>query len=430
MPNPAPGLDNTRIVKLKGLPYSATKRDVAGFFNDLEVIFVHFVFEADNRPSGLAFVELSNHEHAQEAVKRRGQYLLGRYIKVLLVSYQEMIEQVLLGTPAIPRHRPVKERARVLAAAQAQAAQANSQNPFDNNNGLHVPPELMLERAIVPDHVLWGSRPYSPGPDAPMQMYPPSLTYSQPPATSAAPPLGAHAAKASGMHMLTQPAPPPPPSATNLSAAAAAAAGAVNKHAPVKNMMTPAPPVPQPPASPPQPPAASAGAPAALDAGTSTSVTGSVVTSEQCQEAAAEASPAPATLAADAPTAPPAAQQPGTPPSEPASGPSTTFRVMMNGDVVPSSNSAFQEVLSSSKTVSVSRIQAPLELIELRVAKLFGRFCVDLDAVVFRLEDDGDTPTGDIWLQLDSESEAKRASETLTGTIIDGKPIQVSCTHA
>lgn len=57
-----------------------------------------------------AFAEFTTAACAVQALKKRGHYLKKRYIKILQVSYQEMQEQVLLGTAAIPSLRPQNRR--------------------------------------------------------------------------------------------------------------------------------------------------------------------------------------------------------------------------------------------------------------------------------------------------------------------------------
>lgn len=43
----------SRIVKLKGLPYRVLKSEIVQFFEGIPVVYVHFVYEADGRLSGL-----------------------------------------------------------------------------------------------------------------------------------------------------------------------------------------------------------------------------------------------------------------------------------------------------------------------------------------------------------------------------------------
>lgn len=91
------------VLKLKGLPYSTTEQDVYNFFQGFRMRRVAFVLESDGRPSGLAFAEFECAQDALTAMRKNGEYIGDRYVKLLHVPRQEMEEQVKFGTAAIPK---------------------------------------------------------------------------------------------------------------------------------------------------------------------------------------------------------------------------------------------------------------------------------------------------------------------------------------
>lgn len=106
---------DSEVLKLKGLPYSATEEQIREFFRDFSVTRVAFVYEPDGRPSGLAFAEFATKEDAIQALSKNGEYLGSRYVRLLHVPVFEMEEQVRMGTLAIPGNA-AKMRARLLRA--------------------------------------------------------------------------------------------------------------------------------------------------------------------------------------------------------------------------------------------------------------------------------------------------------------------------
>lgn len=104
LPSAGPGRreNDSRVLKLKGLPYTTSEQQVLDFFAGYNVQEVAFVYEPDGRPSGLAFAEFATREEALQALSKNGEYLGDRYVRLLHVPKQEMEEQVRLGTLAIP----------------------------------------------------------------------------------------------------------------------------------------------------------------------------------------------------------------------------------------------------------------------------------------------------------------------------------------
>merc|ERR1719446_597473 len=76
--------DGFSVVKLRGLPWSATEEDIVTFLSPIIVPTggVHLMNGANGRPSGLAYVELSSEEEQNEALAKDKQSIGGRYIDI------------------------------------------------------------------------------------------------------------------------------------------------------------------------------------------------------------------------------------------------------------------------------------------------------------------------------------------------------------
>lgn len=81
-------LPGVTMVLLRGLPYSATMRDVLAFFRDFPTLTpncVHIQRNAEGRASGEAVVAFATREEAERAVRRKHRKNIGkRYIEVFI----------------------------------------------------------------------------------------------------------------------------------------------------------------------------------------------------------------------------------------------------------------------------------------------------------------------------------------------------------
>ena len=106
MPHGVPGVgrggaaaaaEHTGVLKLRGLPFSATKDDIIGFFGgagELELTplvhdSIHIVSSLDGRPSGVAFAEFQSPEEAKIAMARDRQSMGTRYVELFASSREE-----------------------------------------------------------------------------------------------------------------------------------------------------------------------------------------------------------------------------------------------------------------------------------------------------------------------------------------------------
>lgn len=74
------------MVRLRGLPYSATSREILDLLHDCCVSGgdkgVRFSFAPDGRPSGEAFVELASEEDVSKALGHNKEHLGRRYVEI------------------------------------------------------------------------------------------------------------------------------------------------------------------------------------------------------------------------------------------------------------------------------------------------------------------------------------------------------------
>lgn len=77
--------DGGYIVKLRGLPWSATVDDIIKFFKDCKVAGgkagVHMTTSREGRPSGEAFVEFEDEEDVERACQKDRDHMGNRYIE-------------------------------------------------------------------------------------------------------------------------------------------------------------------------------------------------------------------------------------------------------------------------------------------------------------------------------------------------------------
>ncbi|XP_027030757.1 heterogeneous nuclear ribonucleoprotein H3 isoform X1 [Tachysurus fulvidraco] len=86
--------DEGYVVRIRGLPWSCTKEEVASFFSDCDIVGkvngVCFTFSKEGRPSGEAFIELKTAEDFKKALSKDRKYMGHRYIEVFKSNRSEM----------------------------------------------------------------------------------------------------------------------------------------------------------------------------------------------------------------------------------------------------------------------------------------------------------------------------------------------------
>ncbi|XP_026992883.1 epithelial splicing regulatory protein 2 isoform X2 [Tachysurus fulvidraco] len=115
--------ENQVIIRMRGLPFTATHQDVLGFLGPESPVTdgtegLLFVKYPDGRPTGDAFVLFACEEYAQNALKKHKQILGKRYIELFRSTAAE-VQQVLnryMSTPLISTLPPPPSMVPVLAA--------------------------------------------------------------------------------------------------------------------------------------------------------------------------------------------------------------------------------------------------------------------------------------------------------------------------
>eukprot|EP00884_Botryococcus_braunii_P006144 jgi/Botrbrau1/15530/Bobra.0123s0006.1 len=87
----------TPVLKLRGLPYSATQDEIAKWFaaanlpvTPITSANVHLVVHADGRSSGEAFVEFASPDDAKQGMALHKHMLGNRYIEIFMSTPQEI----------------------------------------------------------------------------------------------------------------------------------------------------------------------------------------------------------------------------------------------------------------------------------------------------------------------------------------------------
>ncbi|KAH3764249.1 epithelial splicing regulatory protein 2 [Pelomyxa schiedti] len=92
------------IVKLRGLPWQATDRDIESFFNGLHIVKGHgirIILNQHGRPSGEAYVEFTNELDAEKALARNKQHMAHRYIEIFKATRAELTRALAPKAPNI-----------------------------------------------------------------------------------------------------------------------------------------------------------------------------------------------------------------------------------------------------------------------------------------------------------------------------------------
>lgn len=90
---------HTGVLKMRGLPFSATKEDIVEFFNGfvLSEDSVHITSMPDGRPAGEAFVEFASAEDSEAAMEKDRKSLGSRYIELFPSSQDDLTEALSKG---------------------------------------------------------------------------------------------------------------------------------------------------------------------------------------------------------------------------------------------------------------------------------------------------------------------------------------------
>lgn len=83
--------DDNFLVKMRGLPYSATEEEVMEFFdNASSLVKVHFISDMNGRASGQAFAEFDNDDARDTAMEKNNENLGSRYVELFEATVGEL----------------------------------------------------------------------------------------------------------------------------------------------------------------------------------------------------------------------------------------------------------------------------------------------------------------------------------------------------
>ncbi|KAI3791401.1 hypothetical protein L2E82_05169 [Cichorium intybus] len=96
---PKPCEEDTPVLRMRGLPFSAGKDDILDFFKEfaLSEDYIHMTYNSEGRPTGEALVEFANVEDSKAALAKDRMTLGSRYIELFMSSPDELRDAVSRG---------------------------------------------------------------------------------------------------------------------------------------------------------------------------------------------------------------------------------------------------------------------------------------------------------------------------------------------
>lgn len=87
------------LLRMRGLPYSATKEDILKFFKDFDILEdkIHLIANSEGRPAGEAIVEFATAEASRSAMTKDRMTLGYRYIELFPATHEELDEAASRG---------------------------------------------------------------------------------------------------------------------------------------------------------------------------------------------------------------------------------------------------------------------------------------------------------------------------------------------
>lgn len=92
---------HTGFLRMRGLPFQATKEDVAEFFKDYKPVpdSILLTYRMDGRSTGEAYVEFESPDSAKEAMTLHRSTIGSRYIELFISNKEEHTRNVARSTP-------------------------------------------------------------------------------------------------------------------------------------------------------------------------------------------------------------------------------------------------------------------------------------------------------------------------------------------
>ena len=81
-------------LKMRGLPFSVTEKDIKNFFHPVNIKEIRLVQTAKGRPSGRAFVDFYNEGDLKQSLKHHKEYINNRYIELFIDEGPAAVREV------------------------------------------------------------------------------------------------------------------------------------------------------------------------------------------------------------------------------------------------------------------------------------------------------------------------------------------------
>ena len=81
-----PDLDSCITLKMRGIPFKCTEKDVVQFFKKCKISDIRFPMNKKGKRSGYAFVDFDSSEDLQRALKKNGKTMGSRYVELFVVK--------------------------------------------------------------------------------------------------------------------------------------------------------------------------------------------------------------------------------------------------------------------------------------------------------------------------------------------------------
>nr|XP_004555700.2 G-rich sequence factor 1 [Maylandia zebra] len=130
------------VVLLRGLPFTCTEDDIVHFFSGLEIMAngITMVTDSRGRKSGVAYVQFTSQEAADEALQRDREIIGSRYIEVFPSRRDEIHSTWRKRTSPFP--------------SQSRPQSVDRRSAPENRSPASPPPSLHLQSSTVPLHYI------------------------------------------------------------------------------------------------------------------------------------------------------------------------------------------------------------------------------------------------------------------------------------
>ncbi|GMS96033.1 hypothetical protein PENTCL1PPCAC_18208 [Pristionchus entomophagus] len=180
-----------RLIKLRGLPFSASDKDIKEFLSDVEVEEVVFGRNAEGRPSGEAFVRLASKDDVKAALLKNKQHMGKRYVEVYDSKPEEINRARGLGPQrnGPPALRDIGHPLPLMHGPPMPGFEMDARSPrggmggppcgppmWDDGRGGGMPPMMEMERTFPqrPSRIVDYDEMYE-GRGGPIRAVPPSM---------------------------------------------------------------------------------------------------------------------------------------------------------------------------------------------------------------------------------------------------------------